>query len=484
MLVPKSVTKYFAGMLLLLSAGCANMGSISPQSQLVQGAQVGIVDQAADRTPLPAGWPAKDWWLIFSDPQLNHLIDTAIAGSPDMRLAEARVRMALQAEAIARGGKGADIALNGNATREKFSKTYIYPPPLGGSMITDARLAIDFTYDFDFWHKHDDVIASAANQSKASQAQAESSKLILSVAVASTYGSLQRSFAELAFAQQRLTTQQQIVALLRTAAERGIEAKSAIEPSAATEADMQQEIAAIQQQIDLMRHQLAALAGLAPNALNDLSPQLLSLPAAMSLPRTLPADFLGRRPDIVAQRYLVESATQDIAAAKADFYPNVNLAAFVGLQSLGLSQLLQAGSTTFGVGPALHLPLFNAGTLRARLGARYASYDAAVESYNQTVIDAVRDVADQTSRLNSFGIQLKAAADNTTSLQRSADASAERYRRGIASHLDVLDAQQSLLEQKQSTLALQDAQLQASLGLIKALGGGYVGPADMQTSGN
>src|SRR5204862_2082227 len=123
-------------------------------------------------------------------------------------------------------------------------------------------------------------------------------------------------------------------------------------------------------------------------------------PAASSarpfvLTSTLPAELLGRRPDLVARLARVEAAQQDIASAKAEFYPNVNLIAFVGLQSLGGAGFLSAASRMMGFGPAVSLPIFDAGRLRANLAGRNADYDIAVEQYNQTLADAMRDVVDQ-----------------------------------------------------------------------------------------
>jgi NodT family efflux transporter outer membrane factor (OMF) lipoprotein len=198
------------------------------------------------------------------------------------------------------------------------------------------------------------------------------------------------------------------------------------------------------------------------------------------VPTALPADLLGRRADIVAQRLRIEVANADITVANAEFYPNVDLTAFFGFQSLGTSDLLKSGSRTYGAGPALHLPIFNRSSLRANLGAREADYDLAVAEYNQTVLDAVRDAADQGTALRSLA-QQRAAADNSlAALQRAHDLSQLRYQRGLVNRLEVLDSEAALLTQQRALAALRERELQASLGLIKALGGGYAAPATAQ----
>jgi NodT family efflux transporter outer membrane factor (OMF) lipoprotein len=166
--------------------------------------------------------------------------------------------------------------------------------------------------------------------------------------------------------------------------------------------------------VQLTRNALAALVGqpqlqVEPRALADARP--------VPLPDTLPADLLARRPDITAARWRVEAATHDVASAKASFYPNVNLSAFVGLSSIGLGRLLDAGSEQWGVGPAIHLPIFDAGRLRANLRGKSADLDLAVESYNGAVLDAVRDVADQLASARSITRQ--------QAQQREAQAAAE-----------------------------------------------------------
>jgi outer membrane protein TolC len=122
----------------------------------------------------------------------------------------------------------------------------------------------------------------------------------------------------------------------------------------------------------------------------------------VELPSSLPAELIGRRPDIVAQRLRVEAAGKDIDVAKARFYPNVSLSAFIGLQSIGLSRFLEAGSRTFGVGPAVTLPIFDAGRLRGQLAGTQADYDAAVERYNEALVNGLREVVDQLTTIRSL----------------------------------------------------------------------------------
>ena len=157
--------------------------------------------------------------------------------------------------------------------------------------------------------------------------------------------------------------------------------------------DTRAQLEAIAEQLMRVRRQIALLGGQTPSALDELSPRLDAL-TLDTTPATLGADLLARRPDLVAARWRVESALHDIAVSQTRFYPNINLGAFVGLSALGLDKLLQAGSLQAGLSPALHLPLFDAGRLRAQLGARQAELDLALAQYNAAVVEAVKQAGD------------------------------------------------------------------------------------------
>jgi NodT family efflux transporter outer membrane factor (OMF) lipoprotein len=191
------------------------------------------------------------------------------------------------------------------------------------------------------------------------------------------------------------------------------------------------------------------------------------------LPSTLPAELLGRRPDLIAQRARVEAAQKDIASAKAEFYPNVNLMAFVGLQSFGGAGFLSAASRMMGLGPAVSLPIFDAGRLRANLAGRNADYDIAVEQYNQTLADAIRDVVDQLASFRSVDEQRRQQVQAQATAQEAYDLALLRYREGIGNYLQVLSAEAPLLTQQGLDADLRSRQLTLAISLIRALGGGF-----------
>ena len=193
----------------------------------------------------------------------------------------------------------------------------------------------------------------------------------------------------------------------------------------------------------------------------------------MALPSRVPAELLGRRPDLAAQRARVDAAGKDIAVAKAEFYPNVNLIAFVGLQSLGPAGFLAAASRMAGIGPAVTLPIFDAGRLRANLAGKDADYDIAVEQYNQTLADAMRDVVDQITSFRSVEEQRREQTLALSTAQEAYDLALLRYREGIGNYLQVLSAESPLLVQQSLDADLQARKLTLTINLIRALGGGF-----------
>ncbi|MBC7955731.1 MAG: efflux transporter outer membrane subunit, partial [Cytophagales bacterium] len=199
----------------------------------------------------------------------------------------------------------------------------------------------------------------------------------------------------------------------------------------------------------------------------------LKLVQAVPLPANVPADLIGRRADISAARWRVEAATGDVASARAQFYPNINLTAFVGLSSIGFDRLFKSGSEQYGAGPAIRLPIFDSGRLRANLRGKSADLDVAVESYNATLIDAVRDVADQISSLQSIARQQTEQGRAQESAESAYDVSVQRYKAGLGTYLVVLNAEANVLNQRRAATELKARALDTQVALIRSLGGGY-----------
>lgn len=184
--------------------------------------------------------------------------------------------------------------------------------------------------------------------------------------------------------------------------------------------------------------------------------------------------MLGRSADIAAARWRVEASLKDVINAKTQFYPNINLVDFAGFSSIGLGRLLDAGSQQWGVGPALRLPIFDAGRLRANLRGKTADLDAAVESYNAAVIEAVREVADQLALAQGTGRQQTEQHAAQKAAEGAYEIARQRYQAGLGNYLNVLTAETSVLAQRRLAVDLSARALDTQVALIRALGGGYL----------
>ncbi|HCF0003752.1 TPA: efflux transporter outer membrane subunit [Pseudomonas aeruginosa] len=218
---------------------------------------------------------------------------------------------------------------------------------------------------------------------------------------------------------------------------------------------------------------LAVLLGKGPDRGLELQrPQPLN-PASLSLPSVLPAELLGRRADIVAARWRVEAARRNIDSAKTEFYPNLNLGAMAGLAALHTSDVLQAPSRFFQVAPAISLPIFDGGRRRANLAERDADYDLAVGQYNKTLVQALGEVSDNLGKLRSLEQQVIDQRQARDIARSNFDLAMRRYGEGVGSYLDALSVQQQLLVTERQLASLESQQIDLSVQLVQALGGGF-----------
>jgi NodT family efflux transporter outer membrane factor (OMF) lipoprotein len=478
--MPGSCSSAFLAFLLLSIAvsfaGCVSFSGIHGESQALAPASLAFAQNSGtDGALVPGDWPREDWWTMFGDTKLDALMQQALAGNPSLRAAEARVRSARALADAARSSLYPTLDLNASANRERLSANDIYPPPFGGSWVNQGRTTLDFNYEFDFWGKHRNELNAALGDARATAADAAQAKLVLAAAVAQSYFQLQSDLASLTVTRDTLAKREGLRELNSVRTSRGLEVAIAVRQSDQQVASSRVDVSAGEAAVDIDRHQLAALLGLGPDAALDIQPALHTYDKALAFPANLPADLLARRPDIAAQRFRLEAAAAQIGATKADFFPNVDLTAFIGFAATSVSglNLFTSASRTAGVGPALHLPIFDAGRLRANLRGRYGAYDAAVEQYNQTLLDALRQVADQIAGVRAVKQQLAQQAAALAAADDAHRLTLDRYRAGLTNYLDVLVNEERLLTERMNQVRLQGRNLALAVDMIRALGGGY-----------
>ncbi len=445
-------------------AGCASYSGIEPVAEM-------RASTLANATPAPA--VSATWWTEFKDPQLDALVAEALRGNPNLAVAQARLRRAQAVMEVANAATLPQVGAAVDITRQRYTENGAVPAPLAGSVRENGSLQLNASWEIDFFGRHRAALEAALGQARAAEADVEAARNVLAANVARSWFQLARLREQSAVARRTLAQREKQLELVKQRVGAGLDTALELRQSegALPEARLQLEI--LDEQTQAARHALAALLGRTDPQLTEAAPPLSALDTSASLPASLPADLLGRRPDVTAARWRVEAAAQEVQSAKAQFYPNVNLVAFVGLSSIGLDRLLDAGSTQWGGGPALRLPIFDAGRLRANLRTRTADLDAAVESYNAAVLEAIHETADAVASLRSVARQQAQQRQALAAAEAAYDIALQRYRAGLGTYLHVLSAETAVLNQRRQGVDLAARGLDARVALYRALGGGY-----------
>ena len=442
------------------------MSGIEPQSQLVSSEAIGLAANATRPAPLP-----DEWWRDFGDAQLDRLIAQALQDNPSLKLARARVERAQSVTETARSASLPQVNGSLDITRQRFTATGAVPPPLGGTTLNSGTLQLSSSWELDFFGKHRAALDAALNAAQAAQADTQAARVLLASNVARAYFQLARINDQLTVAKRLLAERQESLRLVQDRVRAGLDTQLELRQSEGALPETRQQIEALQEQATLTQNALAALTGQGNRTVVTGAPTLASA-KNLGLPAELPADLLGQRADIVAARWRVEAAAHDVKNAKAQFYPNINLVAFAGLSSIGLGQLLDASSRQWGIGPAIRLPIFDAGRLRANLRGKTADLDAAVESYNSAVLEGIHDVADQIASSQSIERQQAEQRDAQAAAEGAYQIALQRYRAGLGTYLNVLSAEGTVLNQRRLGVDLAARALETQVALMRALGGG------------
>ena len=450
---------------LLLSA-CVATPPTTPQVAEVKAENLGLTGAAAPHFP-------AEWWKAFGDPQVDRLAQQVMVGNPTLAGALARMRAAQAQLAANQAEDLPQVTLDGSEQRTLFSKNYIIPPPFGGTYHWYGSLTTNFSWNLDFWGKQAALIAQAGATAEGAALDAQAAQLALGGSFAQTYIKLLLDHQNGDIADQAVAERADILKISQGRFDAGLENGSAVAQARAllAQARADQLRYAAAREADV--HAIAALAGQGAEAYATITRPTPNLDVALPLPDKLPADLLSRRPDILAARARVEAAVQGRAAAKADFYPDINLAALAGFQSLGLANLLTGGSFTMGIGPAIHLPIFDAGKLKAQYAGATAGLDIAVADYNDAVLNAIKQTADAMTQVKSLGAQAAQQRDAVANAQKAFRIAEDRYRSGLDTQIPMLTAESTLLQARSALAAVTAAAAQQRITLLLTVGGGF-----------
>ncbi len=418
-------------------------------------------------------WPVEGWWNGFGDPVLSALIEEGLKTSPDLAIATARLRsadaLAQQAGAALLPRVGAEASAGG----VQQSKNMGIPPAFVPDGINDTgHIAATLSFDLDLWGRNRSALSAATSEADAARVDLAQTRLLLSTNIAAAYADLAgyydardaaRDAVRIRSASADLTAKRTSSGLDNLGSQRQAESRV---PSA------QADVAALDEAIVLTQNRLSALLGAGPDRGRLIERPHLVAPM-QGIPQRAGIDLIGRRPDIVAARLRAEAAAKRINVARAEFYPNINLSALIGLQSLGLGNLISAGSEYGNGMAAISLPIFDGKRLDGKYRGARAEYDAAVAHYDQTLITALREVADAIASRNAVNTQLLQMRAALSAADEAAKIAAQRYNAGLTTQLTQLAAEDTAVNVRRSVAQLEARKLASNIALIRALGGGY-----------
>ncbi|MFC0337961.1 outer membrane protein, multidrug efflux system [Kushneria avicenniae] len=435
----------------------------------------------------PGQWPDARWWHEFNDPQLNALIERAMREAPSLDRARARFETASRQlegrQAETRAQLEGSVRAN-----QSYSHTDLEYPALGlpgfeagsagNSQRSNVGLAsLSFGWDLDWWGKKRAAIEAALDQRHAARLEQAAAASALQAGITRAYMDWQLRQAQLSNLDTLLSAARDSVRITALRVERDIENPARLDQAHEQVANLEQQRAQLEGAARLDQVQLAALMGVSPDQLEGLTARALP-----ELDTTLPQDagleLIARRPDIMASRWQVEAGMRDIDQARADYYPNVSLSALAGflrVHPLGSGRNEDIGAASFG--PAVTLPIFEGGRLDARYNASRAQLGSAIADYNQRVVDAAHEVAQQSVTMERIEAQRRAQSQALESYQHRLELARERDARGVEDPRSLIEAQQGLVRERMNRLALEGELLDTRIQLIHALGGGYHGRA-------
>ncbi|GKS60222.1 multidrug RND transporter [Nitrospira sp.] len=434
-------------------------------------------------------WPEDRWWEQFGIPELTALIDTALADHPGLKHTSARLREA-QALVKVEGARLLPfLEADASLTYERISQHGVFaalnPKVAGDKILLGIVNPLSFRYEFDFWGKNRAILESALGQAAAEEAERAEVRLRITTGIARAYFRGHAYQQQLAIVTSIVDIRRALRDLARTRHRLGLDNDQPVKLAVAEYEAAFQRHARIRDLLDVQRHLLARLAGKGPDqAAHILGPSPPAIPPQIPAPQHLSMGLLVHRPDLAAALYRAHAAARLVKVAKTQFYPTIDLTAFVGFNALTLAKggdklanlLFRGQSFSYGVAPGLRLPWFEGGRLRGELAAQRAEYDAAVELYNDTLLDAMREVADSLSAWHTTRQLVESHHRLLASLGQDWRLAKVRLTTGLDDAREELQHRHPMLEQEYVLRGLESDQLVAAVDLIEALGGGYHNP--------
>lgn len=471
-----SVRKSLLGACLLLS-GCISMGQKEKTENLGGPQDIGnSLQSGLDSGFFAKGnWPKESWWEDFHSEVLNLWIEEAFAHNPTLQSVQSRIEVAKQKAKVTESKLFPFLFFNADDNIAYFSKnglSHAYNPslPLHGY---EVDLSLAFTYEFDFWGKNRNLFKAALGEFKAQEAEFAQAKLILSTSLAQSYFALLINYQKKNLYQRLSQVKEDKLLLQNKLFTSALSSKLIPLLDDEEWKEVEQTLLFVEDEIQTQTHLINILLGKSPDAELPLDTLPATSLQAFFLPERLSCDLLSRRPDLMAQIWRVESLANQVSAAKADFFPDINLTALAGLQSLSWTNLFSSASKLGSITPALHLPIFTSGSIRANVREQKALFDEAVFQYNQLILTSVQEVTDLISNIQMAFSQKKLQEQSLNDAKQRLFLTVLRLEGGLDTTFSVLDLEEEVISQDLKNLDILYNEYAFVIKLTKALGGGY-----------
>ncbi len=441
---------------------------------------------------LPASWASPEgqsaasvdsqWWKIYGDPELDRLVDEALAHNAELAVAVARVDEARALLRRTRSDQLPTIDAGVGASRNKFSEKAPLPIPPGTPRVQDSyRATLNVSYEVDLWGRLRDATKAARADLLATEAARETVRITLTADVVQGYFALRALDQQIAATQRSLATRTESLALQKVRYDNGLISVFEYRQREAEVASARVTLPVLERQRAIQENALAVLLGKSPKAIyedtvvkNEVSAREATRGSpALVVPVGLPSELLLRRPDLVEaeQRLIANNAL--IGVARSAYFPSLSLTGYRGSESTELSDLFTGPAGIWGLAASLTAPIWAGGRIKSQVEAANARQRQALALYQQAIQNAFRDVRDAIVTQTKTREQFDAENERVSALRDTLRLATERYTSGVSSQLDVLDAERNLLAAELNRADALRAQRAAIADLFKALGGGW-----------
>ena len=431
-----------------------------------------------------------DWWRLFQDGTLNPLVERALAGNQDLRVAAARLDQARAQVTVVRADLYPSVSLSAAAARGKTSANRplaAYSIPTGSTVQNNFEVGPTVNYEAGLFGRVRREVEGARASAQQAEADFENTRLILTAQLVTDYFALRELDAEIAVVRRSLQLERDALGFIASRHDLGfatgldLAQQQALVDASATQLEL------LDNQRAQFEHAIATLVG-TPAPGFAISPAL-STAVLPAIPVGLPSDLLQRRPDVASAERSMAAANARIGVARAAFYPSILLGSGfgepnAGWQSRTLATLFEAPSRVWSIGLSATQTLFDAGKTRANVRIANADYSAAVAAYRQTVLTAMEEGENGITGLASLERAVTQADASVNSAQEAFDIATVRYRGGVDTYLEMITAQQALLSDQRQAVQVQGQQFATAVYLVKALGGGWDDDSNRLSRGN